>query len=176
MTTTAITRRPPGRARQAPLVRTAYLAAPGLLAGYGLLRLVDGLDGSYGPGFWWNASHALLLAALVLFGAVLAGLVGLARGRPARWLAVGVTVLAGAGLLIFLRTVVIDLVVGLRATDRATMSELFERYRDAPVPLPGAVSDLGPALFFVGLTLLLASHCGVPRSPLARLSWRSTSI
>lgn len=156
MTTNSVTLRPPRPARRTPFVRAAYLAAPALLAGYGLLRIVDGLDGSYGPGFWWTASHALFLVSLLLFGPVLADLLRLACGRPARWLAVGVAVVATAGLLLFLRTVAIDLIVGLRATDRATMSALFEHYRDVPVPLPGAASNMGPALFFVGLTILLA--------------------
>jgi hypothetical protein len=168
MTTNATTLARPGQARRAPLVRAAYLAAPALFAGYGLLRLVDGIDGSYGPGLWWTASHALLLVSLLLFGSVVAGLLRLAWGRPGRWLAVGVTAVAAAGLILFLRTAAIDVIVGLRAADRATMSELFERYSDVPVPLPAAISGIGPALFFVGLTILL-TVLAIPRPRLVPL-------
>ncbi|MHA7986047.1 hypothetical protein ACX9R5_09585 [Rathayibacter sp. CAU 1779] len=131
------------------------MAAPLLLVGYGLLRIVDGLADGHGPGVWWTASHALFLASLLLFCVVLVGLGRRVRGRWVRWLALIVTLVAGAGLVVVVRTVVIDLIVGLVATSRTDMERLFDAFGSAPVPLPEIVSDAAPAVFFAGVTTLL---------------------
>src|SRR3712207_3367143 len=47
---------------------TWFVAAPTLLFGYGVVRLVDGRDGAYGPGLAWTIGHLLFLAGLVMFG------------------------------------------------------------------------------------------------------------
>jgi hypothetical protein len=44
---------------------TWFVAAPALIFGYGVVRLIDGLDGEYGPGLTWIIGHLLFLAGLV---------------------------------------------------------------------------------------------------------------
>ncbi|MFC6017264.1 hypothetical protein ACFP2T_13735 [Plantactinospora solaniradicis] len=148
-----------------------YLAAPALLLGYGLVRLLDGLDGSHGPGIAWTIGHLLFLAALVLFGVVMVGLTRVAsRLRLARTVAL----VAGLiGLIAFVRVVVVDLIVGIQATDRAGMNRLYQRYEDFP-GLPGGftgvLDEFGAMLFPLGLLALAVLAATVrPR----RLPWWS---
>ena len=54
-------------------VRRSALAAPVLLLAYGLLRLIDGLDGIHGPGLAWTLGHLAFAAAMVLFGVLAPG-------------------------------------------------------------------------------------------------------
>ena len=46
------------------------IGGPLFLLAYGLLRLVDGMDGSHGPGWAWNVGHVFFLVAFLLFGAL----------------------------------------------------------------------------------------------------------
>src|SRR5688572_5631588 len=46
------------------------IGGPLFLLAYGLLRLVDGLDGLHGPGRAWNVGHTFFLIAFVMFGAL----------------------------------------------------------------------------------------------------------
>ncbi|MEO3742974.1 hypothetical protein [Plantactinospora sp. B5E13] len=137
-------------------MKYCYLAAPVLLLGYGLARMIDGIDGSRGPGPAWTIGHLLYLISLGLFGVVLVGL----RNALPRYRAAGtVAVVAGAvGLVAFVRVVVVDIIVGLRAVDRAGMHELFLRYERSPGFLPsGLVSalDLIGQVFFPASVILL---------------------
>ncbi|SHN74712.1 hypothetical protein [Cryptosporangium aurantiacum] len=125
-----------------------YLAAPLLLLGYGLVRLVDGLDGSHGPGPAWTIGHLLFLAALVGFGAVTLDL----RRRIGSLPALLTTVAVGLGLLAFAKVVIVDLIVGFGAADRAEMNL---RYRDYETPADPALDFVG-MLFPLGLVVLLA--------------------
>ena len=122
---------------------TRYLLAPLLLFSYGAVRLLDGVDGSHGPGPAWTVGHVLFLGALVTFGLVA---VDLRRHGPAvpAWLALAGTF---AGLAAFVHVVVVDLLVGFGAADRAEMND---RYADYETPL----DPLAP-LFPIGLTVLL---------------------
>ncbi|MGO4430608.1 hypothetical protein AB4Z54_70545, partial [Streptomyces sp. MCAF7] len=45
----------------------AFIAAPLLVIVYGLIRILDGLDGERGPGPAWMTGHLAFLAALLLF-------------------------------------------------------------------------------------------------------------
>ncbi|MFE4604851.1 hypothetical protein ACFRKE_28785, partial [Kitasatospora indigofera] len=131
----------------------ASIAAPALLGLYGGIRL---LDGSRAPGPGWTAGHLALLAGLLLFVPVFAGLRRLAAprrpaGRAAANLAAG---LAHAGLLASAGQTVIDLYVGARAADRAEQNQLFERIQGHPGVLP-AFYTVGPVLFYLGLLALL---------------------
>ncbi|MEE6263995.1 hypothetical protein [Plantactinospora sonchi] len=153
-------------------MKYCYLAAPVLLLGYGLARMIDGIDGSRGPGPAWTIGHLLYLISLGLFGVVLVGL----RNALPRYRAAGtVAVVAGAvGLVAFVRVVVVDIVVGLQAVDRAGMNELFRQYERSPGFLPsglvGALDTIGPVLFpgsMILLTVLAATVA--PR----RLRWWS---
>jgi hypothetical protein len=65
-----------------PLVRFSALVAPTLLLLYGLLRLIDGLDGDHGPALAWNLGHTLFFIAFVLFGVLIVGCGG--SFRPPR--------------------------------------------------------------------------------------------
>jgi hypothetical protein len=149
---------PPPRMSQGTLTRISYLTAPVFLLVYGVVFLVDGLDGTNGPGLAWTVGHVLFLVALGLFGLVLAGLRRLASTTTIvrRLTADLTTVVAFAGLIAFIRVVIIDLIVGLQATDHAAMVELFAQYEDDPAMLPAAVYLVAPALFVVGLAALLA--------------------
>jgi hypothetical protein len=144
-------------AARGALTRTALLAAPTFVLAYGVVRLLGGLDGREGPGLAWTAGHALFLAGLLLFWVVLFGLrrqLGAIVGWR-RLTANAAIVVAGAGLIAFVRVAVIDLVVGLRAPDHAAMSKLFGQLKDFPGVLPSGFYAVGPLLFEVGLLALL---------------------
>ncbi|MFC7646417.1 hypothetical protein ACFQX6_41970 [Streptosporangium lutulentum] len=47
--------------------RIAFIAAPLLVMAYGVIRILDGLDGSRGPGLAWTSGHLAFMAALILF-------------------------------------------------------------------------------------------------------------
>lgn len=139
------------------MTRIAYVAAPALIVGYGLVRLIDGIDGSHGPGPAWTIGHLMFGFAMLLFPVVLVNLrQALQRQRPLGTAAVVVGVL---GLLAFIRVIVIDLLVGFGSADRAAMNAKYPTYAGFPGGLPESVSNLfetvGPPLFGVGLLTLL---------------------
>ena len=132
----------------------SFAAAPALMFGYGVLRLLDGRDGTYGPGWLWTVGHLMFLVALLLFVVVLATLRRLRGGG--RW-ATAALVAGLIGLVPFVRTIVIDIVVGIRADDKPEMRQMSRDYGNTPSWLPDAALDLlGPILFQVGLVTLLA--------------------
>jgi hypothetical protein len=146
---------------RASLTTISFVAAPALMAAYGVVRLVDGLDGSHGPGLAWTVGHGMFLLAMLLFGVVV---VGLRRQVPAttparRLVSRAATALGLAGVVAFVRVIVLDLVVGFRAADHAEMSRLSDEVEHYPGLLPGAVYEaayeLGPLLFLVGLLTLV---------------------
>ncbi|MBB5892448.1 hypothetical protein BJ998_003644 [Kutzneria kofuensis] len=121
----------------------AFVAAPALLGGYGVVRLLSG----HGPGIGWTAGHLLFLAGLMLFVPVMLTLGD--RPGPA-------PVVAAVGLLgvtASVAQVVIDIVAGVVASDRAGMNALFEQVQSVPGLLPG-VYVIGPALFYLCLITL----------------------
>lgn len=103
------------------------IGGPLFLLAYGLLRLVDGLDGSHGPGWAWNVGHACFLAAFLMFGA----LVWKLRDVSA--------VAATAGL------------IGSAAFVWVILGDLFD---DLP-GLPGPLMIAGPLFFQLGVLMLL---------------------
>jgi hypothetical protein len=121
----------------------AFVAAPVLLGGYGVVRLLSG----HGPGIGWTVGHLLFLAGLVLFVPVLLTL-GDRRGVAPVVAAVGLLGVAASAA-----QVVIDVVVGLNANDRAGMNVLYHQVQSVPGLLP-AVYVIGPALFYVCLVVL----------------------
>lgn len=141
------------------MTRIAFHLAPALMLAYGLVRLIDGRDGQYGPGPAWTVGHLIFLGSLLLYGGVIAGLYGRVRataGGPARRVATGVaTAVAAFGLVMFVRVAIVDIVVGLQAADKAEKSTLADRYADVPAVLPQAVYEIGPAFFLIGLLALL---------------------
>jgi hypothetical protein len=141
--------------------RLCFLVAPALLLGYGVARLIDGLDGAHGPGTAWTIGHLLFLAGLLAFGAVLSGLYRLAaeRGGGARRFALGTVIVSYLGIAAFVWSVLVDLWVGWHAADRAGMNALYDQY-DPPALIPA----LGP-LFQLGLLTLLVQLALARRAP-----------
>jgi hypothetical protein len=123
------------------LVRICALAAPALMLVYGLLRVVDGLDGDRHNGPAWDLGHVAFFVAIVLFAVLAVALRGLDRpAAPAsRFLveAATVAVLFGAGCFLWVIT-----------------GDLSEDFRSA-APLPDPLELIGPALFQIGLLILL---------------------
>jgi hypothetical protein len=124
--------------------------------GYGVVRLIDGLDGEYGPGPAWTIGHLLFLAGLVLFGCVVVRLRSLVpTTTTTRKVTASVAmVLALAGIVAFVRVIILDLMVGFQAADNAEMDVIRDDIGNVPGILPEAVWDLGPLLFEVGLISL----------------------
>ncbi len=128
-------------------VAAQFVAAPVLVFAYGVLRIVDGLDGERGPGPAWTAGHLAFLGALALFVPVLWRLRRMARpGVTPALSAVAGTV----GALALAAQFGIDVVVGWAAADHAHMSDLFDRVRAVPAVTP-IVYTAGPYLFYIGL-------------------------
>jgi hypothetical protein len=151
------------------LTRLAYLLAPALLLAYGVARLIDGMDGSYGPGPAWTIGHLFFLAGLILFGVVL---VGLRRQTPRfRIIATGAVGVGLVGLLAFVRGIVIDLIVGSQGINRADMDRIYPHYDGWPGGMPraftGVLDNVGPALFIVGLLALTIQLAIMRPRPLA---------
>ncbi|MFD8543042.1 hypothetical protein [Streptomyces sp. NPDC059649] len=132
--------------------RTAFLTAPVLMGAYGVLRIIDGLDGSRGPGAAWTVGHLCFLGSLVFF----------VRGFGAMRAWAGHNLLSTVGLWTGIAGAValtvqflIDLTVGFLSADHGAMQELFTRIQAIPGVLP-LVYDFGPPLFFVGQLILVA--------------------
>lgn len=122
------------------------------MGAYGVIRIIDGLDGSRGPGLAWSLGHLCFLGALVYFVRGFAAMRE-AAGRN-RLSAVGMW--AGtAGATAVGVQFAIDMVVGFLSADRGAMDEMFTRVQEIPGVLP-AFYDFGPLLFFVGQLILVS--------------------
>ncbi len=123
--------------------------APILIFLYGLLRLLDMMDGNHSPhGIAWNLGHVLFFIAFVLFG-VLA--IELRRLVPARSvLAKLVAYMAmAAGLF------------GAACFLWGILGDLFVRLQNT-APVPGPLRIAGPLLFQVGMLWLLVMLSAMP--------------
>jgi uncharacterized membrane protein YhhN len=128
--------------------------AAGFLVAYGIVRLVDGMDGEHGPGLAWTVGHLLFLVGFLLYGVLLVK----ARAALGRRRGVGTAavVVGMVGVAAFVRVIVVDLIVGFRAPDHAAMSRIGDAYERWPGDL-GIYEPLytvGPLLFLVGLLTL----------------------
>ena len=131
--------------------RGDFVYAPALFGAYGVIRILDGLDGTRGPGFAWTAGHLCFLAGLAFF---IRGFVAMREraGRDA-WSTAGLWI-GGAGAVAFTVQFGADLLTGFLAADHDAMSELTARFQDIPgVTL--AFYAVGPILFFLGQLLLV---------------------
>lgn len=128
------------------ITKVSFIAAPALLAGYGVVRLTDP---QHGPGFTWNFGHSLMLAGLVLFGWVFAGLRRAVPGKTAK----AFTAIGYAGLGALIVQTGTDIVVGLMSTDIATRNHYYDRFQSIPGVLP-VVYNVVPLFFYVGLLAL----------------------
>ncbi|MFC5180205.1 hypothetical protein [Actinomadura harenae] len=145
--------------------RLPYLAAPLLISVYGLVRLLDGLDGRHGPGVLWVLGHLAFLVSIVLFVPVLRGLREAATaggGTASRVVATGATVVGLAGAAAAFVQIAIDIWVGATAADADEMSRMFDRVQSVP-GVQAIVYGPGPALFYLGLLALLVG-CAVARA------------
>ncbi|SEH00518.1 hypothetical protein SAMN05444920_116254 [Nonomuraea solani] len=131
--------------------RLAFIAAPLLVLAYGVIRILDGLDGARGPGLAWTTGHLAFMAALVLFASTF---VQMRRMAGRNTLSTVWTGLGIAGVLALLAQFGIDIAVGFMAADNAGMGVLFDQVKAVPgVSL--AIYEGGPLLFFVGQVALV---------------------
>ncbi|MBE3012453.1 hypothetical protein IL992_25140 [Microbispora sp. NEAU-D428] len=139
----------------------SLVAAPLLVGAYGVARMLDGLDGSRGPGLAWTVGHLFFLAALVLFVQIFGRLRTMAGG--------GVTATAGyaaglAGALALAAQFVIDIVVGFLSADHDAMAPRFDAVKAIPGVEP-VVYTVVPLLFYVGMVALVARLAAGRRVP-----------
>jgi hypothetical protein len=123
--------------------RAVALSAPLLMATYGVLRFLDGLDGGHGPGLFWNLGHVALLLAVLGFGVLGVHLASSASRRH--------PTVAGVALVATL--------VGVALFSWVTLTDLSERLDDA-WDMPDVLMAVGPLAFALGLVTLLALHVG----------------
>ncbi|MEV0235593.1 hypothetical protein [Nonomuraea sp. NPDC050786] len=124
--------------------RFSFIAAPVLVFAYGVIRILDGLDGSRGPGLAWTTGHLAFMAALVLFVHIFWQL---RRMAGANALATVSAVAGTAGVVALLAQFGIDIAIGFMSADHAAMSGLFEQVKEVP-GVPFVVYDGVPILFF----------------------------
>ncbi|GGU90479.1 hypothetical protein GCM10010182_01330 [Actinomadura cremea] len=126
--------------------RIAFIAAPLLTLAYGVIRILDGLDGSRGPGIAWTAGHLAFIAAMGLFVHIFWRMRRMAGGNALSTVIAGI---ATAGALALITQFTIDVVAGLLSADNLSMSLLIRDIRGTPgVTL--AAYDIGPYLFYIG--------------------------
>ncbi|RVX45251.1 hypothetical protein EDD27_8038 [Nonomuraea polychroma] len=131
--------------------RFAFIAAPLLVLAYGVIRILDGLDGSRGPGIAWTTGHLAFIGALVLFVPIFWRLRQMAGGKA---LATMSAVAGTAGIVALLAQFGIDIVIGFMAADHDAMGPLFDQVQAVPgVQL--AIYDAGPYLFYVAQLALV---------------------
>ncbi|MEV4242633.1 hypothetical protein ACWDOR_21020 [Streptosporangium canum] len=139
--------------------RFAFVAAPLLVLAYGVIRILDGLDGSRGPGLAWTTGHLAFIAALALFVPIFWEMRRMA-GRGA--LSTVSAVMGSVGILAASAQFVIDIVVGFLSADHAAMGVLFDRIQAVPgVSL--AIYDGGPYLFYLGQLALVVQLAVIGR-------------
>ncbi|MET8985543.1 hypothetical protein ABZW49_08840 [Nonomuraea wenchangensis] len=139
-------------------LRTAFIAAPLLVFAYGVIRILDGLDGERGPGLAWTTGHLAFIAALLLFVPIYWRLRRMAGGGA---LATATATAGTIGVAALVGQFGIDLVVGFMSADHAAMSVLFDQVQSVPgVSL--AVYDVLPFLFYIG-QLALVTQLAVQR-------------
>ncbi|MFI6325625.1 hypothetical protein ACIBG8_49490 [Nonomuraea sp. NPDC050556] len=126
--------------------RIAFIAAPLLTMAYGVIRLIDGLDGAKGPGLAWTAGHLAFIGALVMFVVTFWEMRRLA-GRGL--LATTSAVLGTVGVAALIAQFGIDIVVGFLAVDHDAMGPLFDQVQSVPLVSP-IVYQAVPFLFYIG--------------------------
>jgi hypothetical protein len=144
-----------------------FVLAPALVLVYSLVRILDGLDGSYGPGLAWTAGHLAFLAALALFVPIILELARRARHRRT---AATVAVFGLLGVAAAAVQFVIDLIVGFLAADRTEMGELFDQIQQVP-GMELAVYIVGPMFFYIGLIALI-----VMQAIAGKIGWWSPAL
>jgi hypothetical protein len=121
--------------------RLFCLLIPVLLLMYGVLRLIDGMDGHHGPGVAWDLGHTFFLGSFLLLGAFVVMLRRLVPARTARTRAAANTA-AVAG------------VFGAVCFVWVILGDLFPRFADS-ASLPGPLEMVGPLAFELGMVALM---------------------
>ncbi|SNY41386.1 hypothetical protein [Paractinoplanes atraurantiacus] len=136
-------------------MRLMAVVAPLLMLCYGLLRWVDGWDGDRGNGPAWDVGHVAFFAAMVLFAVLAVQMRGLVVARrPAPGRAVSTVASTAAGAAVF----------GVGCFLWVIIGDLFDSFRES-VPLPDALETTGPALFGLGVVVLMGLLAGARRLP-----------
>jgi len=152
----------PGRARglRRRWVVASYVLAGVFLLGYALIRWWSGRQGSRGPDAAWLWGHLLFLVSQVMVATVLVDLLRRLHRRYPRSprLVTGVSVLGLVGKYAAIMQTVIDLVVGLRARDRAAMGAMFARVQAVP-GVNIAVYQVLPYTFYLGVLVQMFALC-----------------
>ncbi|MEH1167069.1 hypothetical protein V6V47_16970 [Micromonospora sp. CPCC 205539] len=131
--------------------RPAFIIAPVLVMGYGIIRLIDGLDGVRGPGPAWTIGHLAFIGALIAFISAFWQMRRLAGSR------VLATVSATAGTLGALALITqfsIDMAAGFMANDNYAMSMIIYEVRTLP-GISQLAYDFGPYAFYLGQLVLV---------------------
>ena len=141
------------------LTKVSFIAAPALMAGYGIVRLASD---HRSPGLGWTVGHLLMLAALILFAWVIAGLRRAGAGIAANIFAV----ISYVGLAASIVQIGLDIVVGLISADAAEKSRHFDQIQAVPGVLP-LVYTVVPLFFHLGTVALAiaAATAGPRRAP-----------
>jgi hypothetical protein len=139
--------------------RIAFIAAPLLTLAYGVIRILDGLDGSRGPGIAWTTGHLAFMAALVLFVPIFWQMRRMAGGNA---LATASAAAGTVGVVALLAQFGIDIVVGFMSADKEAMGVLFDRVQSVP-GVSAAVYDVVPLLFFAGQLALVVQLAALRR-------------
>ncbi|BCJ73354.1 hypothetical protein CS0771_28980 [Catellatospora sp. IY07-71] len=132
-------------------IARAFVAAPLLLLAYGVIRIIDGLDGVRGPGVAWTTGHLAFVLALALFVPVMWTMRRLAGAGRAATAAAAV---GFAGIAALTVQFGIDLVLGFLAADKAEMSAMARSIMELPGVTP-VVYTFGPMLFYVAQVWLV---------------------
>lgn len=129
------------------------------LFGYALIRWWSGRGGSRGPDAVWLWGH-LLFPVPVMVATVLVDLLRRLRRRYPRSprLVTGISVLGLVGKYAAIVQTVIDLVVGVRARDRASMGAMFARVQGVP-RVNVAVYQVLPYAFYLGVLVQVFALC-----------------
>ncbi|GAA4573226.1 hypothetical protein [Planotetraspora kaengkrachanensis] len=138
--------------------RIAFVAAPLLTMAYGVIRILDGLDGSRGPGLAWTTGHLAFLGALTMF---VVTFVHMRRMAGSNTLSTVSATIGIVGILSLSAQFVIDMIVGFLSADHAAMGVHFERIQAVPGVL-FAVYTVVPVFFFIG-QFALATQLAVQR-------------
>lgn len=128
----------------------SLLFGPLLFGAYGVIRLLDGLDGIRGPGLAWTTGHLCFLVGLVFFAQGFAAM-RKAAGRDL-WSSAGCWT-GGAGVVALAVQFSVDITTGLMADTHTEMAGLTRAFQSVP-GVTFTFYLVGPLLFFVGQLLL----------------------
>lgn len=139
--------------------RIPFIAAPLLVLAYGVIRILDGLDGSRGPGIAWTTGHLAFMAALVLYVPIFWQMRRMAGGNA---LATASAAAGTVGVVALLAQFGIDIAVGFMSADHEAMGGLFDQVKSVP-GVSAVVYDVVPLLFFAGQLALVVQLAALRR-------------